>query len=459
VWLFVLVQGTRTRRKWFAEIAAGLFAVHPLATEAVTYVNSRSGVLAAFFGLAAMVAYLRFHDRRSWRSYGLSILCMALAMGSKESAVVAPVLLWLYLAVFRHDGDWRAALRASKPLVPLALCIALVPILFAVATNPHRGTIGAGTLPVFEHLLTQLRVLTYFLRLMFLPVEQNLDYDFAVSIGPDLAVLGSLAVLALVTGVAVWQRRRMWPVSFGVAWFFVAIAPTNSLVPFKDFIAERHLYLALAGYCIAVAWAVAVGIERRRWLLAAVAVYALALAALTVARNRVLAEPIELWTETVAASPNKARPHVNLGVLLVETGEVEQGAAHLRRAAELDPGDARAQFNLGVYHRQRGDLERAVAAFRAAAAASPRAKYRGELARAANNLGIATFRAGELDTAELLFREALSANPDYPKALYNLAEVRLRRGDTVEARTLLERAIELAPDYARARDRLEQLPR
>ncbi len=455
--LYGLLRRSRVEVKWFPEAAALLFAVHPLATEAVTYVNSRSGVLAATFGLAAMLLYVMFHDRRSRGAWIGALVCMALAMGSKESAVVFPVLLFLYLVAFRYDGEVRGALRGAAPMIPLVLCIAIVPLLLAVATNPHSGTIGAGTLPVLDHALTQTKVVAYFVGLCFVPAAQNLDYDFPLSTGVDLAVVGSTVGILALIGVAVWQRRRAWPALVGCVWFFVALAPTNSIVPFKDFVAERHLYLALAGFAIAAGWGFGVLIERRRIFGAALGAYAVALAMLAVARNVVLADPVLLWEETVASSPNKARPHVNLGIYLVREGDLTRGGEHLLRAVELDPDDHRAQFNAGVYLEKTGRGEAALDAFRIASNLQPTPRHLAARARAANNLGIARFRANQLDDAEQLFLEAGDVDPNYARPHYNIAEIALRRGNVKLARMHLLRALEIDPTYAKARAKLGRL--
>jgi protein O-mannosyl-transferase len=461
IWLLLLARASRQCPAGAAEAAALAFAVHPLATESVAYVNSRSGVLAGCFGLAAMVLYLRFVDGapgpRRIAAYAAALVCMVLAMGCKESAIVFPVLLWAYLAVFRYSGELRAAGRAGLPLLPFLACIAIVPVLFVLGSNPHQGTVGFGTVAVMAHVLTQVRVLAYFHVLLIAPVQQNLDYDLPLSTGVDLAVVGSAALLLGVVGLAVRWRRRAPLASFSVLWFFVAAAPTNSIIPFKDFIAERHLYVPLMGFCLLLGWAAARAAQRRSYAWAALALYLVALSSLTLARNQVLADPHELWTQTVASSPNKARPHVNLGIVLVEKGQLDDGERHLRRATELDPNDARAQYNLAVLWHRRGQLGAALDALRAAVASSPRLRYRRELARVANNWGIQKFLAGDLKTAEGLFRQAMAAQPDYAKAHYNLAEILLLRGDRAEAVRLLHRALAVDPAYQRARDRLAEL--
>lgn len=431
------------RLRWFPAIAALVFAVHPLATEGVTYINSRSGLLIAAFGMGAIVALAR-----GWR--WLAVALMVMAAGCKESAVVVPVLAGLYLALFRGRG-------AVREVWPLLLPVVIVPVLFLLRDNPHEGTIGAGTLPLVHQWLTQPRVLVLFLLLAVAPVRQNIDYDFRVSTGLELEVIGAVAVLV---GLAygAWRWRRRAPIaSFGLAWFFVAIAPTNSVVPFKDFIAERHLYLPLVGLALIGGWAAALAIARRRVAVAAVAVYAVALAALTVARNEVLGDPLALWTETVVSSPNKARPHVNLGILLLQRGEPTEGYFHLARAVELDPSDAAAQYNLGVYFEHAGERERAVDHLRQAVALRPARSYRRSFAHNAGALAVAHYEAGAPADAETLLAEAVAADPDAATLRYNHAVVLLALGRPTEARAELEATLRLDPTHEKARARLADL--
>jgi Flp pilus assembly protein TadD len=457
--------------RWFPEIAAGVFALHPLATESVAYVNSRSGLLAAAFALAGMLLWLRWDARRgeraAWAGQWAAVACMALAMGSKESAVVAPVLLAVYRSWFRQGGDARRAAREAAALAPVLATVVIVPLLFVTVTNPHRGTIGADTLPVVHHWLTQAKVIAFFLGQLLLLRGQNIDHDFPVSTGIDAAVIASGLVVAAVIALAVTARRRAPGAAFGAVWFFVALAPTNSVVPFKDFIAERHLYLPLAGFALVVGWAVARGVARLRAgaprlapvAAAAVGALLIALGAMTAARSRVLADPLALWTETAKLSPDKARPHVNLGILLLARGEVAAGRAHLERAVELDPDDARAAYNLGVFHERAGDHAQALIWYRRAAAEEPRARYRRSLALTANELGIARFRAGEGAEAEALLREAIAAAPDFASPHFNLAVVLMDAGRADEARAELERTLALDPAHDKARAKLASLGR
>lgn len=428
---------------WFPEVSVLIFAVHPLATETVTYINSRSGLLVAALGMGGMLLFL------SGRKVA-AIVCFLLAMGSKESAVVLPVLTLTYLYLFRPEARLRDTLGLFAAML-------VVPLLFFLVDNPHEGTIGSDTLPILEHWMTQSRVVVYLLFLVSYPLQQNIDYDFSVSTEPGLQVIGSAVVLVAVA-IGLWRLRRRAPIiTYGGFWFFIALAPTNSLVPFKDFIAERHLYLSLAGFAMLVGWGVTTIIAHRRFAVAGLAAYVLSLAALTTMRNSVLANPLTLWRETVEVSPNKARPRVNLGILLFQAGDHDEGAAHLLRAVELDPNDAPAHFNLGVYFERGGMRPAAVHHFRQALALRDQESYKVSFVFNAGELATELQRSGKSLAAATLLREILVASPQEHVLRYNLGVVLESMGKIEDARKEFLETLRVNPDYERARSRLDKM--
>src|SRR5262249_10497564 len=117
-----------------------------------------------------------------------------------------------------------------------------------------KDTVGSGVarnLSPWPYLLTETRVLVRYVRLIFLPIGLNLDYDFRPSSSVfDPAVLASIVFLLALLSLAWWLRRRQPVLAFSILWFFVTLSPTSSVVPIADVIFEHRLYLPLAGVCL-----------------------------------------------------------------------------------------------------------------------------------------------------------------------------------------------------------------
>jgi len=343
---------------------AALFLIHPIQTETVTYISGRATGLMAFFYLSAFLLYVKTTERRAeglpHQPYLIAALALfALALGSKETAMTFPLALLLWDVMIRRlDG---AALRRSFLSQHAPFWVVL--LLAASAWlwwHPRYSALARFSLdirPLAENLLSELHALTYSLRLLFSPWEQNFDHDLPVfhsifqwPLPLDLFILGVLTVAARLA------VRRVPLFSFGICWFFLQVLPT-SVIPRNDLLSERNLYLASIGLLLAVVIQASRLARRlggvRRWpelarigvpVLASLLVLTLAL--MTVHRNGLYRDPLLLWSDAVSKSPRKARPHNNLGHAYALRGDWDNAIEEFRTAARLDPDYALAQQNL-----------------------------------------------------------------------------------------------------------------
>jgi Flp pilus assembly protein TadD len=454
------------------EAAALLFVVHPVASESVAYVSALAGPLSTALGLSSILLFLRAEGSApgSARRLGIagSTLGLLLAVLAKEAGAVVPLLTLVYLATTR-----RGLSKVGKPAlrwlaVQQSAALALLGVLFLLARYPHARTFGLDLMPWPTHLLGLPLALARAIGLSVWPFGQSFDHGFPTIGSPlDPRFLLALLLLGLLATLA-WRLRRTAPIlGFGLLWFLVAVSPTNNpILQFRDFLAERHLYLALVG--VAILLAVAAG-SLGQWLAARsraagqlVPALALVLACLgggwlAHARARLLGDPVELWRATAASAPEKLRPQLNLGLALLEAGRDREGLAALTRAERLAPRDPDLQFNLGVFRERQGELERALVHFRAAAAVRPAPRLLTAWARAANRVGAHRLGAGDPAGARAAFEEAIRARPSLPAAHYNLAVVLSRLGDRQAAIRALERVLRIAPHHAKARGLLARL--
>lgn len=343
-------------RRWLPELApslaradvaalvgALLFALHPAATEAVTYASGRSISLAATFGLAALLAddIAREHPlRRAFAWTGFVLFALALAV--RETAVVfAAVPL---LRAWATGQPLRAELRRLRGwaivLAAAALAVLATPgyhVFFGVSVATRDFAAQAmGQLLAHGYLLTH-----------SLAGFTNIDPDLRVPAAwsPMLTACAMLLV-ALVATMFAARRRHPW-LAFAVGWYLLQLAPGNSLLPRLDLANDRHLYLALAGLMLVPA--VVLAQIRARVLAGVVALAACAaLAFATSLRNADYRSETALWQATVRDSPRKARAWLNLGYAYRLDGDVARAAAAYRCALMLDPANAQAAINLDL---------------------------------------------------------------------------------------------------------------
>lgn len=357
IWL-LRVRGLRagldpTRAQYAAILAALLFALHPVQTEAVTYVSGRSSSLAACFCLLAVWCWVRSEQSPDSRSViaWLAACCVSFAAAatSKETALVLPLALWLYSA----DQPSRGTLQRLVPL--LVLTVLMLSFAFSLPTYRYLFEVSLDTRSVGENLLTQARGLVYLTGQLLRIGNGNADPRLAVVDDADpLSVALCIAWLGIL--FAALLRVRKAPVgAFAVLWFLIWLAPTNSVLPRLDVANDRQLYLALLG----PAWWLAVRLIAWRrgpsWLGYASA--ALALILLTHAtwqRNRIYETEITFWQDTAARNPASARAANNLGMAYALACRPEDALLEFERAMALDPQDYRARVNSRLL--QQGEL-------------------------------------------------------------------------------------------------------
>jgi Tfp pilus assembly protein PilF len=450
-----------------ALVTTGMFALHPIQTQAVTYISQRAEILASAFFLIALLQLLWAGDAVSARrrlALGLTALpAFALAIAAKPIAVTLPLAYLLHAAYF----PGRTASRLSN--VRRALVVAVPFLVFGVgaialsirsiAGAPSAGFNVAGIAPS-AYFVTELRVVPAYLRLLAWPSGQNIDHDIRVSGDPlELGALGGLAlVVALVVGALAavrWSRsqRGEWGAvanvaSFGVFWFFLLLAPTSSFVPLADVMEEHRLYLASWGMLapIALAGIVAVRGSRQRRIAGGLLIAGLG-AGLTIAlysRNVVWRTPFSLWRDSVEKSPHKARPHVNLGVALAESGQLEAALAEYRIALSLasDLSVTRAVL-VGNYVSVLSSLGRVGEGEALLDHVVARDPTNIDLL---NRLAIVKMELGKTDDASRIVRMILAAAPRSSEAHHTAAQLLAMSGDTPAARREFEAALRLNPD-------------
>jgi tetratricopeptide (TPR) repeat protein len=432
-----------------------LWMAHPLQTQSVTYLYQRLESLMGLFFLLALYAFIRAQgSRRPRLCYALSVVCWLLALGTKEVAAAAPVVLLWYDRVF-VGRSWREIVRQRWGYYGALFAVLAAGVAYGLTKRAWYA--GGGILVVKEisplaYSLSQPGVVLHYLRLSFWPSGQCLDYGWppAQTVG---GILPGLSIIAGLLGLVLWCAYRSPEWGFLGGWFFLILAPTSSFFPIRDLAYEHRMYLSLASVAVLVVLGGYEGLRRLEELLRAsprlralaapalVALATIALGAATYCRNFAYADQLTTWYDVVAKAPRNARGHHNLSALLLRAGDFDGVLEHARQAVELNPAFADDWNNLGLALSHFHQPEEARKQFQQALAANP------SLAESWLNLGNLDLDR-DPQKAMSCYRKALEARPEYAEAHNNLGYALLQRQSLPEAVFHLYRAVELNPGYA-----------
>ena len=441
-----------------AFLSALFFAIHPMQTESVTYVVSRSVIICTLLLLGALLTFLRTYEvsRKSKRLfYIISLACFALSLCAKEIAIVFPffifVCAWLNDPYVKTDRGWQWVFTICFPyVIILAIYILLRSIFFE--KNMISSLIGSHFIRYFA---TSVKTVFIYLKLLFIPVGQNVDHflPFVQSIGEPRSIL-AFAFFAII----VWfQFSKILPYSrflfFWGIWYFISLLP-NLLLPTSEAISEHTIYFPSIGFFVTfvhISMKIAGRYEqnshsaKRIIGIGVVLVIATQLMFLTLHRNRVWQTAILLWQDAVKKSPHKDRPHVNLGLAYLDYHRYDDALSEFNRALSINPNNFKAMNNSGIVYSHMGKYQKAEKAFMDAIALEK------DNSDAYNNLGFLYLAKGRHEFSIPILNKALKLKPDSSVVLANLGIAYEKLGNNKTACHYLHKAVSINPDDKRAR--------
>ena len=399
--LFFLVRkagGDTRHARGLATLCALILALHPAWSEAVQVPSYREDLLGLVFVLAYLAADFIARPAVRWP---LQALALALALGAKETAWAAPLLLgWLRVCVPAADRRPRAV--ALTVLAGLLMVAAYVILGYLGRPLQSAGASWNGlALRWPENLWTAPWI--WWRSLALLAVPYPLLADRVVEPVPHLwdpRFLGCLAAALAVAWLA-WRERRTQPLlALGLGWLLIAFAPVSNLIPLLNPMADRYLYGLAPGFAlVATCWLT--GAPARRYLLAALCVAWIIMLQLSLGRWR---DDLSLWTATVRTEPRSARAHTWLGLLAKQQGDRTAARVRFQQADATNPQDVSALINLAILEGEEGNLSAAEAQLREAVRRRP------DKSEAWANLAVALELQGKRAEALQATEQAASLN-------------------------------------------------
>jgi tetratricopeptide (TPR) repeat protein len=444
--------------KLAALFTALVFLTHPLQTESVTYIWQRCTSLCGFFYLFSICLYVksRLLQRKNyfiskWLTfYLLSLVFAAMSMFTKENSVTLPAAIVLCeLCFFRPDklSNWRYA-------IPFLFLLPIVPITLTLSQPVPVNTEG-------YYFLTQLRVIVTYIRLLFIPFNQNFSYDY-----PVISSLTSLPLLAsfIFLAVIIFGAIRLFPkfrlISFGILWFFLTLSPDSSFIPLPDVIFEHRLYLPMVGFSFFLVSLICYFFKNKptKIIMAMLLIIVLFNANLAFKRNFVWENEFTLWNDVVHKSPRKAKPYISRGIVYANEGNLVLAIADFTKAIALNPNYARAYYNRGIVYAKQGNFTQAISDFTQAIAFNP------DYLEAYYNRGIVYAKQGNFTQAISEYTQVMIVDSSRAEAqcslkdvhdikadtYYNRGVIYAKQGNLTQAIYDFTQAIAFNPNYAEA---------
>lgn len=450
-----------------------LFISHPIQTESVAFITQRVSSLAGLFYLLTLLFFLKATEVsfRIHKTYVvLSLLCTTIALLTKENTYTIPLSILLLTYFFK---------RKFLPLIPIYFLLSF--FLFCISYLRLPGIFSTGifltgssrySLPTFtmakqnsitslEYGATQPRVILTYLRLIFLPVGQTIDYDYPISKSFfEKSTIISIFFLSILFVLAVFIRKKAPPVSFGILFFLLTLTIESSIIPIDDVIFEHRLYLPIVGIIISVSFLIfslyvsviktyvknLPSLKKRFtkefYLLLTLLILVLSIE--TFQRNRVWKNEYTLWSDAVIKSPRKARVHFNLGVSEAEMGYLSQAMSEFENTIVLDNRYVDAYHNLGALYAMKNESTRAASLYYKALEIDKKNTH------VRNSLAVLLAKEGKTDDAIEEYLLILGENPTDTHALNGLGVLYLKKDQLVDAEKVLLLAIKEDPMYENA---------
>ena len=551
--------------KYIAITSSLLFAIHPIQTQAVTYIVQRFASLATLFYILSLALYiksrllspsplegegrgegsLRGRRPKQFFFYLLSLFSAILAMKTKEISFTLPFLVILYEFMFftprpsiphKEGGIGGVGIASPSPsslrgqshkqsqplrrgfsvpkrflyLLPYLLTMLIIPLSIIGTDKPLGDIVGELRGATYEvedisrkvYLLTQFRVITTYIRLLFLPINQNLDYDYPLShslfeIGTFLSFL--LLIMIFILAIYLFIRSRSTRntysllASFGIFWFFITLSVESSIIPIRDVIYEHRVYLPSVGFIVAISAAAFYSINYARErlgikisllpatiILLLVTGFPLSIAAYK--RNFIWKNEVVLWKDVISKGPGNARGYNNLGDAYYKTGLLNEAIGEFTKALQIAPEYVDAIYNLGAVHHDKGNIIKAVEQYEKAHKIAPEHidalynlaivyqnqgnvlkaieyyekahKIAPDLADILDNLAFAYATTGRMQEAEITYQKLLKLEPNWPDIHYNLGLLNQQHGRIEEAIKEYRKSLEIKPDFAATHNNL-----
>ncbi|WP_204055777.1 tetratricopeptide repeat protein [Microbispora corallina] len=440
VMAFLLVRGL-TGRAFPACFTAAAFAIHPMNVDTVAWISARSTLLATLFSLAALLAYLRHLTSRRWQPLAWSVVLFALATLSKSTAVALPLVMFL-VDYLQGRAPSRRLVLEKIPFFAVAAGAGLVALAMRQDVVPPHGY------TVLDRVVVASSALADYLVQLVYPFHLALAYEYPGTPLPWYLYLSPLLLAAVAAAlVAIRSSRKV--VVFGLGFFAITVAPTQAVLLIDNYHANRYVYLPYLGLFLIAGHFADRALSQwngmpRIGVIAAMAVFAVLFATLTVVRNTAWQNTETIMSDAIAKEPGVAFVHNSRGIARFRDGDYAGATTDFQRTIALDPDFVLAYHYLGMTKYNKGDYAGALGDLDYEVSRLPTFGA-GYSERGKTKIALKDYRGAYTDLST-----ALTYDPQLVEAYYFRGVAEIELGNPQGARSDLDTAIGLFPQYADA---------
>lgn len=444
LYLFILYL---TKKSALSLTASLLFLVHPIHTEAVTYIAGRADSLVTIFFLLALLLYLKYKESFQPKIYFiLSLFCFILALLSKEIAIMLPFIIIFFDYYFPGDKKTGRIKQRVLYYLPYFLILGVYTFLRITILNFSSRpvvSIGAGFL---LRLVTSIKAVIIYIGLLLFPFNLHMERSLLTTSSLwRLDVIVSVVLLAAILIFTIRLRKSYKLVSFGSTWFLINLIPVAGVfMPKQNIImAEHWLYLPCIGFFIIMGFVFDKLIKINRKITVAVLVSLLFFYSyLTLKQNKTWKNPIQFYKRIIFFSLDSAKAHFNLALAYEKEGKYNEAIAEYNRVLEIDPNYFLVYNNIGNIYTSKNLYDEAIIEYRRCLEIEP------NYFLAYNNLGNIYGLRQEYNKAIESYEKSIELNPSYSESHSNLGLLYLENNIYQKAEKEFREALRLNPGSA-----------
>jgi len=433
-----------------AFFAAGIFAVHPILTESITWISGGPYSQYGFFLLLAFWFYL-LSRKQNWqiKNYLLSFLAFFLALFTTEKAVVLPLILFLFEFSFKGlRKNWKRLIfffLISFVWIILFFVLGAVKGRISSLENQYYQSVG------YENPFVQIPIaLSSYLRLIFWPDKLTL-YHSELTFTKVQYFMMLIITLAFFVFIG-WAYKKNRQIFFWSSFFIIVLSPTLTPLRIGWVVAERYVYLASLGIIFLIALVInKIGKITKKPTVAFIifAILLLAFSTRTIIRNIDWYNQDNLWLSAAKTSPSSHQNHNNLGDLYARHGDYQKAVEEFQKAIELKPNYGDAYHNIANVYHQMGRDDLAEQNYQKALSFNP------NLWQSYQNLAAIHFNQKNYQLSREELEKAVQINPESADLHANLGILYLNLNDKQKAREEFEKTLQIDPQNQKAQQQLK----